>query len=84
MSEFDFEELGLSKIEQILIKTDVFKDNLEDVEEAKVMIGHLVVLMREQNNLLIKAEEIRKLQEKLVFVLREQVTVLKEMAEVED
>jgi len=84
MSEFNFEELGLSKIEQVLIKTDIFKDNLKDVEEAKVVIGHLVSLMREQNNLLTTAEEIKELQEQLVSVLRSQIKILKQLAKIEE
>ena len=82
--DFDLEEFGLTKVEQILIKTDIIKDQLEDIENAKIIIGHLITLMREQEKLITSAEQIKELQIELVENLREQIKVLKEIANIKD
>jgi hypothetical protein len=82
--DFGLEEFGLTKVEQILIETDIIKDQLEDIENAKIIIGHLISLMREQEKLITSAEQIKELHEKLIEVLKGQIKVLKKMSNIEE
>jgi hypothetical protein len=82
--DLNLEEFGFTQIEQILVKTEILKESLEDIELAKEIIGHLVGIMREQESLSVSSNKVIELQIELVENLREQIKVLKEIANIKD